>query len=232
MGKPFLKPTGEDTFIIEYESDNGNFDFIDALARSRAQESEKDFEGACNTRLESFHKLVDIIPDEGETILEWEDENAQAAIVTGYWSGIDHFLIGDWEMAAAIFEMLLEIDPEDHMEATVTLAYTYLAMEEYDSFDEVINDVNDKFADKVILTLWSGFRQNGRIEPGEFTRLRTRFAPYYAEFMATEHPVSDGYVADISSDHPSREALARETWLQTEHLWTLFPDFIEALRKA
>lgn len=234
MGKPVLTPTGEDTFVIEYIDDPawGKFDFVDELALSRKQEAEKDFLSACDTRLQSFQKLVELIPDEGETILEWEDDNSQAALVTGYCSGIDHFLIGDWEMAAAIFEMLLEIDPEDHLEATVPLAYTYIALEEFDSFDEIINDVNDKHIDKVILTLWSEFRRNGKIDHGEFVRLKARFAPYYAEFTAAEHLVNEKYLADIQSDRPTKEALARELWLQTEHLWTLFPEFITALKNA
>ncbi len=232
MGKKtVLRPTGDDTFVITYTASPGkeDFDFADDLALSRRQEAQKDFEGACNTRLGSFRRLVELVPDEGETILEWEDDNSQAALLTGYSSGIDHFLVGDWEMAAAIFEMLLELDPEDHLEATIHLAYTYLAMREFDSFDEIINDVNDKHIDKAILTLWNGFLRSGRIDEGELARLKTRFAPYYAEFVAGTHPVSDTYLADIESENPSKEALARELWLQTEHLWTLFPEFIEAL---
>ena len=111
------------------------------------------------------------------------------------------------------------------------LAYTYLAMEEYDSFDEVINDVNDKFADKVVPRLWSEFRRTGKIDAGELNRLRNHFAPYYAEFISPEHPVDSKYFADISGERPTKEALARELWLQTEHLWQLFPGFIEAVRQ-
>jgi hypothetical protein len=235
MGQqPVLRPTGNDTFIVSYAASpaGDDFDFADALALSRKQETQKDFEAACNTRLHSFQRLVELIPDEGETILEWEDDNSQAAMLTGYCSGIDHFLAGDWEMAAAILEMLLELDPEDHLEATMPLAYTYLAMEEFESFDEIINDVNDKHIDKVILTLWSGFLRSGSIAEGEMVRLKNKFAPYHAEFVADTHPVTDAYLTDIKSEHPSKEALARELWLQTEHLWTLFPKFIKALRKA
>ena len=165
-------------------------------------------------------------------MLEWEDESSRAAMLTGYCSGIDHFLAGDWEMAAAIFEMLLDIDPEDHTEATVPLAYTYIAMEEYESFDDIVNDVNDKYIDKVVLTLWSEFRRTGTLPRGEVVRLRSRFRPYYDEFMAEEHPVDDAYLREIRSERPSKEARARELWLQTEHLWSLFPGFVEALRKA
>lgn len=234
MGKPVLKPAGYDCYVIDYvpSAEGDDFDFGVELERARRQEAEGDFEGACNTRLHSFQRLVDIVPDEGETILDWDDANSQAAIVTGYCSGIDHFLAGDWEMAAAIFEMILDIDPEDHMEATVPLAYVYVAMEEFESFDDIINDVNDKYIDKVVLTLWYEFRKTGRLPHGEVVRLKSRFKPYYDEFMAVEHAVSEDYLKDIRSERPSKEALARELWLQTEHLWTMFPDFIEALRRA
>ena len=30
-------------------------------------------------------------------------------------SAIDHFLINDFEMSAALLELLLELDPEDHL---------------------------------------------------------------------------------------------------------------------
>lgn len=234
MGKPILKPTGQESYIIDYEHPHveEDFDFVRELSLSRHQESCRDFEAACNTRLHSFQRLVELIPDEGETVLEWDDDNNQAAIVTGYCSGIDHFLIGDWEMAAAIFEMILDIDPEDHMEATIPLAYTYLAMKEFDSFDDIINDVNDKHIDKALLTLWNEFRRNEALPYGEIIRLRNSFRPYFDEFIADQHPVSEEYLRDINSDRPSKQALARELWLKTEHLWNLFPGFIEALRKS
>ncbi len=112
------------------------------------------------------------------------------------------------------------------------LAYTYVAMGEHDSFDEVVNDISDKHADRQLLMLWSEWRRGGILPEGNLVRFRTRFAPYYREFVAPEHPVTPDYLADIDSDRPSPEALARELWLQTEHLWLLFPDFIDALRTA
>lgn len=234
MGKPVLNPTGDDNYVIVYvpSPEGDDFDFAMELERSRRQEEAHDFEGACNTRLQSFQRLVDLIPDEGEPItLDWEDEDSQAAMETGYCSGIDHFLAGDWEMAAAIFEMILDIDPEDHLEATITLAYTYIAMGEYESFDDIINDVNDKYIDKVILVLWNDFRRTGKLPHGEMVRLKSRFKSYYDEFTAATHDVNKDYLRDVQSARPSQAAMAREMWVKTEHLWTVFPDFITALKK-
>jgi hypothetical protein len=197
---------------------------------SRRCERAGDVEGACNLRYEALRRLCDLMPEGEETILDWHDPATRAAVELAGFSAIDHFLVGDWEMAAAIFEFVLEVDPEDHLEATTRLAYTYIAMGEYDSFDEVVNDISDKYADRQILLLWSEWRRSGMLPEGNLVRFRTRFAPYYREFTAAGHPVTPEYLADIDSENPSPEALARELWLQTEHLWLLFPDFIEKLR--
>ena len=81
-----------------------------------------------------------------------------------------------------------------------------------------------------VLKLWAEFRRNGRLPEGELFHFRRNFAVYYREFVSDAHPVSEEYLKDVESPRPSREALARELWLQTEHLWTLFPGFIEALK--
>ena len=160
------------------------------------------------------------MPEDEEVILEWEDPNTRAALEVIHASAIDHFLINDFEMSTAMLELLLELDPEDHLEAIILLAFNYLAMEEYELFDEVSNDISDKYACKEVLTMWAAFR-----------RFRTRFAPYFAEFTADEHPADGQYLEDIESERPSVQAQARELWLRTENLWTLFPDFIAALRR-
>ena len=105
------------------------------------------------------------------------------------------------------------------------------AVEEYELFDEVSNDISDKYACKEVLTMWAAFRRSGRIPEGDAIRFRTRFAPYFAEFTSDEHPADGQYLEDIESERPSVQAQARELWLRTENLWTLFPDFIAALRR-
>ncbi|MCD7970454.1 MAG: tetratricopeptide repeat protein [Alistipes sp.] len=234
MRKAQLRPTAENTYRVFYtESGEGiPCDFGQALARSQDQEKEGDIEGACNTRFVAFQQLMDLIPDSTDTELDWDDANSRDAMLVLSFSAIDHFLIGDFEMCAAMLEMLLELDPEDHLDASKRLAYAYVALEEYDSFDEVINDVSDKYADKELLALWSEFRRTGKIPAGELRRFKKSFAVYYDEFTADDHPVDETYLKDIEALTPARETLARELWLQTEHLWKLFPEFIEALRTA
>lgn len=232
MRRPQLRPTADQTFEIVADPADRNWNFVEVLARSRREEQQGDIESACNTRYHAVQRLEELLPDAGEVILEWEDENSQAALEVIYCSAIDHFLISDWEMSAAMLEMLLELDPEDHLEATIRLAYTYLAMEEYDSYDDIANDISDKYPDKEILTLWSEYRRTGTLPAGEVRNFRKRFGVYFDEFIADEHPADERYLHDIASEHPTPTTLARELWLQTEHLWAQFGGFVEALRKA
>ncbi|MCC8034523.1 MAG: tetratricopeptide repeat protein [Rikenellaceae bacterium] len=234
MSKAQLIPTAGNCYRIIYSEDDGGVPchFGRELAHSQEQEARGDIEGACNTRFEAFQQLMELIPDSTDMELDWEDANSRDAILLLSFSAIDHFLIGDFEMCAAMLEMQVELDPEDHLEASKRLAYAYVALEEYDWFDEVINDVSDKYADKELLALWSDFRRTGSMAPGELRHFKKNFATYYDEFTAEEHPVDEAYIRDIESEHPSRQTLARELWLQTEHLWKLFPGFIEALKSA
>jgi hypothetical protein len=228
-----LKPTADQTFRIVAENDTaGLYDFGRIIEDTRRMEREGRVKEACDVRFKAFQRIYDLLPEGEETILDWHDDNTQNAVILINGTGIDHFLIGDWEMSAGLHELVLEVDPEDHLEATTRLAYIYVAMNEFDSFDEIINDVSDKYADKQLLLLWSEWRRAGQLPEGTLHRFKTRFTPYYSEFIASEHPVSEEYLTDIDSERPSHEALARELWLQTEHLWLLFPDFIEALRKT
>lgn len=224
-----LNPTPDQTFEVE---GHGDYLFTEVIRRSHTLEREGKVEEACNLRYTAFQRLAEIIPDDEEIILEWEHANSRAALELIRLSAIDHFLINDFEMSTAMLEMLLDLDPEDHLEASELLAFDYLAMGEEESFDEVINDVSDKHASRHILLLWSAFRRDEHLPEGELHRFKSRFAPYFREFTAMEHPANEAYLKDIESEHPSKEALARELWLQTENLWILWPGFIEALQKT
>ncbi len=230
MNKGYLSPTLDQTFEIRVGG-KGEYNFKRLLRESHRLQSEGKIEEACNMRFGAVQQLQELLGDE-EIHLEWSDENSRAALEVVYLSGIDHFLISDFEISSALFEFTLELDPEDHLEASNLLAYDYLAMDEYELFDEVINDISDKYASRTLLLLWSGFLREGSLPSGELHSLRSRFAPYYTEFIATEHPVDESYLNDIESQRPSQQAQARELWLQTEHLWSNNLNFIERLREA
>ena len=229
MQKAMLNPTPDQTFEVIGE---GPYDFSRVLRHSRELQQAGRVEEACNERFQAFQRLAELIPEQEEVILEWNHRNSRAALELIEASAIDHFLINDFEMSAALLEMLLELDPEDHLEGSELLAFDYLAMDEQELFDEVINDISDRCASRELLLLWSAYRRDGRLPQGELQRFRTRFAPYFAEFTAAEHPADEAYLRDIESEHPSVAAQARELWLRTENLWVLWPGFIEALRAA
>lgn len=229
MANPQLKPTVDQTFEL---IGSGPYDFIKVLIEARSMQQRGEVEAACNHRFQAFQRLMELLPEDEEVILEWNHRNSRAALELLQETAIDHFLIGDYELSAAMLEQLLELDPEDHLEGTNLLAFDYQAMDEQELFDEVINDVSDKHPVRLLLLLWAGFRREGSLPQGELKRLRERFAPYYCEFTADNHPADAAYLTAIESEHPSPEAEARELWLRTESLWEHFPDFIEALRQS
>ena len=229
MQNPCLNPTADQTYEVIGE---GPYNFAKVLARTREMERAGYVEEACNERFQAFQRFAELVPEDEEVNLEWNHRNSRAALELIFASAIDPFLINNFEMSAALLEMLLELDPEDHLEGSELLAFDYLALDEQELFDEVINDVSDKHPGREVLLLWSAFRRDGRLPEGELQRFRTHFAPFFAEFTADEHPADEAYLRDIGSERPSPAAQARELWLQTENLWVFWPGFIDALRAA
>ena len=185
MQKAFLNPTPEQTFEVVGQ---GTYDFAKILAHSRELQLAGDVAGACESRFQAFQRLAGLIPDDEPVNLEWNHRNSRAALELIHASAIDHFLIDDFEMSAAMLEMLLDLDPEDHLEGSELLAFDYLAMDEDELFDEVINDVPDKSASRELLLLWSAYKRDGKLPEGELKRFKNRFTPFFAEFTAQEHP--------------------------------------------
>ena len=229
MQKVSLNPTPDQTFEIVGE---GPYNFDKVLAHSRELQRAGEVQQACECRFQAFRRLAALLPDDEETILEWNHRNSRAALELVYASAVDHFLIDDFEMSAALLEMLLDLDPEDHLEGSELLAFDYLAMDETELFDEVIDDLSDRSASRGLLLLWAAFRRDGRLPEEELKRFKSHFAPFFAEFTAAGHPADAAYLRDIESERPTVQAQARELWLRTENLWARWPEFVEALRAA
>ena len=220
-----LVPTPHQTFEIT------GFDFAAALERSYRLQSEGDVHGACTLRYDSFRHIVDTLPDDDEVVLEWEHRNSRAAIETVQASAVDHFLLGDLEMATAMLEMLLDVDPEDHTGSVVLLAFCYVATDEYELFDSLLTDIAEGAAARHILLAWSSFRRTGTIDPDELALLRERYGCWVEEFCADEHAADAEYMSSLESERPSSRMQARRLWLQTENLWLGNRDFIDELRR-
>lgn len=222
-----FNPTPDQTFELE---GGAKYNFIRAKERIDELDRAGRYAEACEARYQGFQLLADALPEDEPMPLRWEHANSRAAIMILHGSAIDHFRIGDLEMAMAQLELLLDCDPEDHLEAINLLALCYATVEEWELYDEVELDLTDKSAESVVARLWASWRRDGAVDKGALSLLRSKFKPYYAEFTAVEHPDDDAFRQDIMSERPSQGAQAREWWLLTEPLWAEFPEFIKALK--
>lgn len=222
-----FNPTPDQTFELE---GGAKYNFIRAKERIDELDRAGRYAEACEARYQGFQLLADALPEDEPMPLRWEHANSRAAIMILHGSAIDHFRIGDLEMAMAQLELLLDCDPEDHLEAINLLALCYATVEEWELYDEVELDLTDKSAESVVARLWASWRRDGAVDKGALSLLRSKFKPYYTEFTAVEHPDDDAFRQDIMSERPSQGAQAREWWLLTEPLWAEFPKFIESLK--
>lgn len=226
--KPIFNPTPDQTFELE---GRGEYNFVKHKEHIDALIAEERFAEACEARYQAFQLLADILPEDEAMPLRWEHANSRAAVIILHGSAMDHFRIGDLEMAMAQLEMLLDCDPEDHLEGINLLALCYIAMEEWEAYEDIEIDLTEKSAEAVVARLWASFVRDGEVDKALLTLLKSRHQAFYAELTAVEHPDDDAFRKDIQSERPSQRAEAREWWLMTEPLWAEFPEFIESLNR-
>ena len=225
--KPIFNPTPDQTFELE---GRGDYNFVKHNEHIDVLIANGSFAEACEARYQAFQLLADALPEDEPMPLRWEHANSRAAIVVLHGSAMDHFRIGDLEMAMAQLEMLLDCDPEDHLEGINLLALCYIAMEEWEAYDDIEIDLTEKSAEAVVARLWASYMRDGEVDKTLLVLLKSRHAAFYAELTAEEHPDDEAFRKDIASERPSQRAEAREWWLMTEPLWAEFPEFIEALK--
>ena len=138
MEKLSIKPSASGLVRID-----GGEKFGSALRRSQALDREGRAEEACRMRFDAVQRLDDLLGDD-PVALDWADGATRSCLELIYASAADHFAIGDAEMAAALWERLLELDEEDHTEAVVMLAFCYVELEDYDCFDDALFDISSK----------------------------------------------------------------------------------------
>lgn len=222
-----FNPTADQMFELE---GRGQYNFVRHTELVEKLVAEGRYDEACETRYEAFQLLVDALPEDEAMPLRWEHANSRAAVSIIYGSAVDHFRIGDLEMAMAQLELLLDCDPEDHFEGVNLLALCYVAMEEWELFDDLEIDLTDKSAEAVVARLWAAYRRDGEVDKAMLSLLKSRHKAYYEELCLEEHPDDEVFRRDIASERPSQRAEAREWWLLTEPLWREFSEFIDALR--
>jgi hypothetical protein len=91
-----------------------------------------------------------------------------------------------------------------------------------------MRDVDDKTPLKPLLQLCYAFSTNGKIAPEHIASLR-RHKEVTEEFRVAEHPTDNVYLEDISSERPSRKAVARELYLRCEPAFAKVDGFLTAL---
>ena len=223
MGKITLKPTENQNFILL------GGDFAKTLDLAHSQESEGNFEEACNVRYKAFQQIVEVLPDDEAVELDFSHQNTRAAIEIVYGSAVDNFLAGDVELAAAQLELLLECDSEDHIEATPQLALCYIALEEWECLEEILPDLGDKSAFKPLVEALAEYACDGEVSAETLSALR-RHRHLCEELKAAEHPANETYLKDISSERPTQQALAREIYLRCEPLFAQYEGFLEVFK--
>ena len=190
-----------------------------------------DWTQAAEKRFEMVQQLLDSMGDD-DMPLDWEHSNTRAAIETIYASAIDSLSVGEIEIAAALWENLMGLDQEDHMNVSVPLAFCYVVLEDFDCLESVMFDISPKRAEYHLLMLWSEYFRTKGIAIDSLRELRTRHKAWYAEILADTHPIDDAYLADSRKEKPSPTPEARELWFVLEPLFESHPEFIETLRKA
>ena len=223
MGKITLKPTENQNFILL------GGDFAKMLDLAHMQETEGNFEEACNIRYKAFQRIVDVLPEDEVAELDFSHPNTRAAIEIIYGSAVDNFLAGDVELSAAQLELLLDCDSEDHIEATPQLALCYIALEEWECLEEIVPDLGDKSAFKPLVEALAEFARTGDISADVLAALH-RHRHLCNELAHPEHPADEAYLKDISSERPTQQALAREIYLRCEPLLLKHQGFIDKIR--
>ena len=222
-----FNPTADQMFELE---GRGRYNFVRHNEVIDALVKEGRYDEACEARYEAFQLLADALPEDEAMPLRWEHANSRAAVSVLYGSAVDHFRIGDLEMAMAQLELLLDCEPEDHFEAVNLLALCYVAMEEWELFDDLLIDLTDKSAEAVVARLWASYRSEGEVDKTLLSLLKSRHKAYYEELCLEEHPDDEVFRRDIESERPSQRAEAREWWLLTEPLWREFSEFLVAIK--
>ncbi|MBR5133202.1 MAG: tetratricopeptide repeat protein [Alistipes sp.] len=222
-----FNPTTDQEFELE---GGGKYNFVRSKSVVDRLVSQGRYDEACEARYEAFLALAEALPEDEAMPLSWNHANSRAAVSILYGSAVDHFRIGDLEMAMAQLELLLDCDPEDHFEGVNLLALCYVAMQEWEAFEELTIDLTDKSAEAVVARLWASFVRDGALDSSLVKLLRSRHKAYYEELLLEEHPDDETFRREISSERPTPRAEAREWWLLTEPLWREFPDFCQALR--
>ena len=223
MAKIIIKPQGGGVVRVE------GVDYSRVLRRGEELESQGEYAAACELRFDAVQRFMDTVGEESPR-LDWEDKNTRSLIELCYRSAADHLQVGETEMAAALWECVIDMDEEDHFEANVMLAFVYVALEDWDCLESARFSISSKTPEYHLLALWESYVRSGEVDRGALKELSSRHKEWWTEFTSEQHPVDEAYKADCLSERPSKRTEAREFWFATEPLWASDAEFLEKVR--
>lgn len=208
-----------------------NFDVRERLADRLSAQGK--FQEACQLRLDGCMLVSDLMEESDDecVVLDWEDPYTAQALTMVYDSAEDHLMIGDFELATAMFEMLMDRDPEDHLNASERLAYCYVALEEWELYDETVEQFSPEGIEGRLVRYWAAFRRGDEAPEAVWQAMQRDDGALFREWTADEHAVTPEYLAAIASKRASAEVEARRLWLRTEPFWREFPEFLSGVNQ-
>lgn len=177
-------------------------------------------EEACRTHFEGCQLAIEAIPDDEDIMpVDWEDgqENQAFGIIFGA-TGLDLYHMGDFELAAGMFETALDLDPEDHYQVTPLMAYCYIMLEEWELLDETLFDIPTESMDYQLINALTLYKKGKEPDPKKV--LPTEILN---ELRAPEHPeIINGGGGMSKSDQ------VRALWFRAQPVLLASEEFLEA----
>lgn len=161
-------PAIDDLYNIE-----SDFDFAECIASSDRLMQQGETAQACQMRLDAAMEILEQIDDAPEDLeLDMNNEDNHPIVELVCNCGLDHYHICDFEIAAVMFETVLQLDSDDHFDILTPLAYCYAAMGEHDALEDVkpllkFSRVEFDFFDgfsKIIMGRTHSFSENTKTE--------------------------------------------------------------------
>lgn len=208
---------------LEIICDREPYNFEAALELARRYAEKGDHDRACQVRFHAASEAVNALDDEDEYFeLDWENPENQEFIEIITSSGTDFYMHGDFEMAAALFETALSLDSQDHVDVTPQLAFSYIAIDDWEGYESLKNDLGQGSMIEALVESFAAYRRGVELTkelPMELVR----------EIKAEEHDIDDDFIAQADKERVTKSVAARELWYRHMPVFEVFPEFKRCL---
>lgn len=195
-----------------------------------------DVDAACEVRFEGCVIALESLPDEDsdeDVEIAWDNSEGNRNFVSIIAvSAGDHYMFGDFEMAAVMFETALLLDSEDHLDVTPAMLCSFAALGEWEAYDLYKINLAPKSLGSQLVTAFADFRRlEGAAQADAIASARSAMPDMVAELLLEDHPQDERIMDDMYSKRPSRAAQARALWFDHTPIWSAFPEFVEAMTR-